>query len=105
MRLRVRWGRRSTPGGWSHSWVTPTSASARPSAPTSSVNEGKRLTIRIGARPFSGRGPSGRGADVGGRADRDHGHRQERPPVEDAPEVVEGDGGEGVELSGHAEVF
>ena len=48
MRLRVRCGSRSTPGGKSHSCVTPTRSPPRPRAQTSSVREGSRLTIRIG---------------------------------------------------------
>ena len=52
MSVRVTFGSRATDGGWSHSWVTPTSADSSPSAHTISVALGSRDTIRIvcGAR-------------------------------------------------------
>src|SRR4051794_14165979 len=63
IRLRVSWGSRSTPGGKSHSWVTPTRSPPRPRAQTSSVREGSRLTMRMGidrARPPLGFGEESR---------------------------------------------
>src|SRR4051812_7259197 len=47
MSMRVTFGSRATAGGWSHSWVTPTSADSRPSAQTISVALGSSDTIRI----------------------------------------------------------
>ena len=52
---RSRAGTRTTQGGWSHSWVRPTSRSPRPSAATISVTLGSRETIRT-ARHTSARG-------------------------------------------------
>src|SRR4028119_2117439 len=42
----VSFGSLSTPGGWSHSWVTPTSDSAAPAKWTISVALGRRETAR-----------------------------------------------------------
>src|SRR5438552_1109993 len=54
MRLAVSTGLPRTSGGWSHSWVTPTSASARPKAQTISVALGKSETTLMRARPQPG---------------------------------------------------
>src|SRR4051812_13129459 len=56
----------TTSAGQSHSWVTPTSSSPRPSAQTISVADGSRETIRICGLRFRTReartGRAGRGA-------------------------------------------
>src|SRR4051794_9848508 len=48
MTLRVRWGRSAASSGKSHSWVTATTLPPRPSANSSSVEDGTRLAIRTG---------------------------------------------------------
>jgi len=45
--LLVITGNPTISGGQSHSWVTPTSSSARPRAHTISVAEGRSETMRI----------------------------------------------------------
>src|SRR5829696_7629252 len=49
MSVRVTLGRRATPAGKAHSWVTPTSADSSPSAQTISVALGSSETIRMAA--------------------------------------------------------
>src|SRR4028119_542015 len=111
----VSFGNPSTPGGWSHSWVTPTSDSAAPAKWTISVALGSRETTRKLRSPgtllvqLAPVAQEGRLAYVVGGKHADEvavlydGEGAEPALLEDAVAVGEevGVGGEGRELRPH----